>query len=850
MYGTRTKKVVSYGRRAQRFIPDDRRFGGSSFSPNTKRSELAEELSDDSKNTDEQADVYVLPSVQKSSAASRRDKPQRAKTSTSPHKPFAKKLGVKGTPDRRPLGVYQANVPNSPAMPPKNLRTRSAVGKNTPSTLRKVSAISPYVDVDIIVIDNSGRRFSQERRVTKTNAPVHEAGVGVPKTKRLSVRPTDRAAEPTILRIPDSSTSEDDDDDEYIPTAKIAKGRRTKRAIVISDSESDHESGPPPKLQPDSRAKRKSTAHSRNNRGHEIVTPLGENNLKPLKPVLRHQVEVVIPLPPRIPSVSSTATHATTAKKHDAVQVKTYAAPQHIPTIHAIPSSPEHASNVDLSSAPPPRQLTPIRPTRSMPAFLQQKAKKSGLSQTHTISDDDDDDSVSMDEELELALKVADLELSESMHAHAKPSNTCKSHIPSYLRPLLSECGQISPFDFSTFIETFPFSEHIGFSDSLHNEKYLSSFQKVGEASYSEVFGIGNVVLKIVPLFDEGNETSMTWTADWDSPPVSEAKDVLKEILVTRAMGEICKGFIKLLKAHIVQGPYPPSLLTLWDVYNETKGSESIRPDFFSEKQAYAIIILPNGGPDLESFSFASPVTDGAMGWRQACSVFWQVTRSLGRAEELVHFEHRDLHWGQILVRRIPTSLHLRAINTQSSVYMDDPSHGVQSTIIDLGLSRIDSGHKDPYWTPFTEENFEGEGDYQYDVYRMMRKHNKDEWQSFMPLTNVMWLHYLADKLVNHKQIRPPKSRVSARPSRKLSRSDAGSAALQETDKRAYDCLVEVEKMLGLAVAPIARSVGAKARKRSKSTKGLVGDEMRNVVRELRSAADVLRIGKEKRWII
>ena len=106
----------------------------------------------------------------------------------------------------------------------------------------------------------------------------------------------------------------------------------------------------------------------------------------------------------------------------------------------------------------------------------------------------------------------------------------------------------------------------------------MGSYQKVGEASYSEVFGIGNVVLKIIPLFDEDHDVSETWTASWDPPPVSEVQDVLKEIVVTRAMGEICKGFIKLLKAHVVQGPYPQSLLTLWDKFHSEKGSESVRP--------------------------------------------------------------------------------------------------------------------------------------------------------------------------------------------------------------------------------------------------------------------------------
>jgi hypothetical protein len=45
---------------------------------------------------------------------------------------------------------------------------------------------------------------------------------------------------------------------------------------------------------------------------------------------------------------------------------------------------------------------------------------------------------------------------------------------------------------------------------------------------------------------------------------------------------------------------------------------------------------------------------------------------------------------------------------------MDDLSHGVKATVIDLGLSRMDAGDggsgPEVLWTPFDEEIFEGEG--------------------------------------------------------------------------------------------------------------------------------------------
>ena len=70
---------------------------------------------------------------------------------------------------------------------------------------------------------------------------------------------------------------------------------------------------------------------------------------------------------------------------------------------------------------------------------------------------------------------------------------------------------------------------------------------------------------------------------------------------------------------------------------------------------------------------------------------------------------------------------------------MDADVHGVRATIIDLGLARMNDGSdSDVHWTPLDDETFEGEGDCQFDVYRMMRVHNDNNWKTYKPLTNVM----------------------------------------------------------------------------------------------------------------
>ncbi|XP_016121917.1 serine/threonine-protein kinase haspin-like [Sinocyclocheilus grahami] len=44
-----------------------------------------------------------------------------------------------------------------------------------------------------------------------------------------------------------------------------------------------------------------------------------------------------------------------------------------------------------------------------------------------------------------------------------------------------------------------------------------------------------------------------------------------------------------------------------------------------------------------------------------------------------------------------------------------------------------------------------GQGDYQFEIYRLMKKENNNCWSNYNPHSNVLWLHYLADKLLSMK---------------------------------------------------------------------------------------------------
>ena len=65
------------------------------------------------------------------------------------------------------------------------------------------------------------------------------------------------------------------------------------------------------------------------------------------------------------------------------------------------------------------------------------------------------------------------------------------------------------------------------------------------------------------------------------------------------------------------------------------------------------------------------------------------MTLSLAIAERALEFEHRDLHWGNVLIQRTSEST-LNYMLGGASISVD--THGVRVTIIDFTLSRLTKG--------------------------------------------------------------------------------------------------------------------------------------------------------------
>ncbi|XP_050541607.1 putative uncharacterized protein DDB_G0282133 [Daktulosphaira vitifoliae] len=282
-------------------------------------------------------------------------------------------------------------------------------------------------------------------------------------------------------------------------------------------------------------------------------------------------------------------------------------------------------------------------------------------------------------------------------------------------------------------------SEPIVFEDWIYS-KGRKMWKKIGEGVYGEVFSYSAnrkiIVVKIIPiqgdtLINGENQKKMN--------------EVYSEILIATELNKLyensrnhTKTFCKLNSISCVKGKYPQQLLSLWKKYDNAKGSDNDCPSILPDNQNYIVLEMEDGGIDLESFLFTSA--------NQALHAILQVLFALAVAENEYNFEHRDLHIGNILIKKISTKKQMYRLN---EIEYSLQTSGIKASIIDFTLSRITYSGKQIYNNLSSDpELFTSYGDYQFEIYRMMKEETNEEWSSFKPKTNIYWMHYVLDKLL------------------------------------------------------------------------------------------------------
>ncbi|KAJ2783894.1 hypothetical protein H4R18_001450 [Coemansia javaensis] len=384
---------------------------------------------------------------------------------------------------------------------------------------------------------------------------------------------------------------------------------------------------------------------------------------------------------------------------------------------------------------------------------------------------------------------------------------------------ILAACGQTEPIDWAAgglqacgvLLPALDPAQHS--MAQLNEIESEAGLCKIGEATYSEVFSaqwryvprtrydrfnskkgavkgerLMQVALKVIPfgsasvrsgagesqttlrdLYQEiGATLALSRLSERERAKLQEARLQVKMPLKPKER-ELGANFVKAFRVCICQGPLPPPLLRAWDRWRDEYPQlcENARPDYYPPGQLFAVFVLEMGGETLENATVST--------WKEARSIIRQLALSMALAERNNRFEHRDLHWGNIMVTRYNSNLtflyQLPPLGSRvKSTLISIPSYKVRCTIIDYTLSRlhVDNDAKDAgtaaskpanydpannvfYVVLKDEALFRGEGDVQFDVYRQMRACARDDWEGFHPHTNVLWLAYVLQKILTTK---------------------------------------------------------------------------------------------------
>ncbi|XP_071448834.1 serine/threonine-protein kinase haspin-like [Hetaerina americana] len=326
---------------------------------------------------------------------------------------------------------------------------------------------------------------------------------------------------------------------------------------------------------------------------------------------------------------------------------------------------------------------------------------------------------------------------------------------------VLQVCRQLSDIDFSSYI----------------TERSPAVLEKIGEGVFSEVFGCLSIqgtrsVWKVQPF--EGDLI-------FNGEEQKKSADILSEILITSSLSDLRKGeksmtegFVKALDFKCVRCPFPKVLLDCWQKYDDKKGSENDCPSVFPDNQLMLITELEYAGVALEDFVFSSAP--------QALSVFTQVAYALAVAEIELEFEHRDLHWGNIMVFKTPAQ-EVNYVLDGERITLN--TRGVVAKIVDFTLSRATIDGRFHYADlADSPEIFESTGEYQFEIYRLMREHTNNVWGKFSPYTNVLWLHYLILQMCKGVKYKNKKAQIHHKYMKKI--VDISSHILEFTSALHY----------------------------------------------------------------
>ncbi|EHK47983.1 hypothetical protein TRIATDRAFT_5069, partial [Trichoderma atroviride IMI 206040] len=299
---------------------------------------------------------------------------------------------------------------------------------------------------------------------------------------------------------------------------------------------------------------------------------------------------------------------------------------------------------------------------------------------------------------------------------------------------------------------------------------------KIAEASSAEVYRItnkrGTSIIKAIRLASPIKALTKAQVASGlvDEEPHSEI-DVSNELQISEWLADI-PGFAVYKERYIVKGRTSSELLEAHQtVQKKMKREDPGRAQYYPSPSRYLddttflVVELGDAGKSLENWELDNV--------DQLWDIFLLETIALARAEEVAMFEHRDLHEGNLCVKQARPP---RQRDPEGEGFFG--YSGLDITILDYGLSRAEDLTNDDaapivYDLERDLSLFTSTYNPQCKVYRQMRSfllradrnwmppeaHNIPyakgidgplSWDAYVPYTNVLWLAYTYEYLVEH----------------------------------------------------------------------------------------------------
>ncbi|KAI1456743.1 hypothetical protein F4805DRAFT_219001 [Annulohypoxylon moriforme] len=301
---------------------------------------------------------------------------------------------------------------------------------------------------------------------------------------------------------------------------------------------------------------------------------------------------------------------------------------------------------------------------------------------------------------------------------------------------------------------------------------------KIAEASYAEVYRVtnerGTSIIKVIRMESpiKAQTKAQQKSGLVDEEPHSES-DLIGELKISEWLADI-PGFVVYKERYIVRGKACKELLETHQAFHKKiKRQDPDRLQFYPSPSRYLedtrflVVELGDAGTALEDFQLDSV--------DQLWDIFFHVTIALARAEAHIEFEHRDLHEGNLCIRK--TGDHIPAEDRNGSGYFG--LSGLEVTILDYGLSRAHADSQVEGSQPIAYDLerdlgiFTSEHAPQCEVYRRMRSfllrgdrvclppqshktaYEKGidgpiTWSQYEPYTNVLWLAYIYEWMTGH----------------------------------------------------------------------------------------------------